>query len=465
MPRRRDRVALRSVSGATVWSPRRRGVTVGLLLTVAAGAFESLGVGTILPAANAELHGLRYYGLVFSAFMLAHLVGIVVGGLQADRSSPDRPYLVGTVLFSIGLVVTGTAHSMLVVALGRGLQGLGAGAVSGLTIYAVRRCYDESARPQMLAMLSTAFVVPGLLGPSVAAGINELFGWRWVFLGLVPVMPVAALLTIRVLRMTASNKDDSGSSAQPTGAVWSLSAAVVLALVALSADDTAVTVAAAIPSCVLGISSVWEIFPRGTVWLKAGQPAAIAFILWGAVAYYSIEAFLPLALTAIHGTTIVAAGLTLSAGTVFWNLGTWLQAWLVKRIGGPRLLAVGAPILLAGVTAAGLLMTTASLPFVLVGVSWAAVALGMGLTSSTATLVVMDHASEGSEARVASTVQLATLLGGAVGTGLAGLRVSSAASDMAALPSSIRIVGLLAAACAGLSVVAAIRVGAGKSAP
>lgn len=449
--------ALRSVSSATVWSPRRRRITIGLLLTVATGAFESLTVNTIMPAVSAELNSLRYYGLVFSAFMLTHLVGIVAGGLQADRSSPGRSYIVGTLVFSVGLIVTGTAQSMLVVAAGRALQGLGAGAVSGLTVYAVQRCYDEPVRPRMIALLSTAFVVPGMLGPSLAAGINATFGWRWVFLCLVPAMPVAALLTIPVLRLTASEEDTTNSVPQSPRLVWSLSAAVALGMVALVTGNTAIQISTAISAIAFGVFSLGKIFPSGIVWFRTGQPAAVAFLLWGSVAYYSVEAFLPLALTAVHGATIGEAGLTLSAGTVLWAVGAWLQARLVRRLGGPRLLAVASPALLAAVLSTGLLMSTTTVPMAFVSVSWALVALSMGLTSTTATLVVLNHARDGAEGRAASSTQLATLLGGALGTGLAGLHISPTAHDTAELAGDIRIVGLLAAVSAAVGVFAAIR--------
>ncbi|HTZ45099.1 MAG TPA: MFS transporter, partial [Jatrophihabitans sp.] len=171
-------------SDRTAWSPDRRALTAGLLLTVGTGAFEALGVGTVMPAANAELHDLHHYGLVFSAFMLTQLLGVVAGGRLADSTSPQRPFVGGTLLFAGGLLVTGTAGSMLAMALGRGLQGLGAGAVSGLAMYAVRRCYAAPARPRMLALLSTAYTVPGLVGPSIAAAVAGTVGWRWVFLGL-----------------------------------------------------------------------------------------------------------------------------------------------------------------------------------------------------------------------------------------------------------------------------------------
>ncbi len=45
-------------------------------------------------------------------------------------------------------------------------------------------------------MMSTAWVVPGLVGPIVAAVVAHLFGWRWVFIGLVPLVAVTGTLAL-----------------------------------------------------------------------------------------------------------------------------------------------------------------------------------------------------------------------------------------------------------------------------
>jgi hypothetical protein len=63
-----------------VWARPQRSLTVGLLLTISATAFEALAVATVLPATVADLGGLGFYGWVFSGFMLCNLVSIAVSG-------------------------------------------------------------------------------------------------------------------------------------------------------------------------------------------------------------------------------------------------------------------------------------------------------------------------------------------------------------------------------------------------
>src|SRR3712207_7436226 len=84
-------------------TPARRGLTVGLVLTITLVAFEALAVITILPAIKDDLGGVRLYGWVTSAFQLGVMVGIVVAGGQADRRGPAWPLAARAVVVLAGL--------------------------------------------------------------------------------------------------------------------------------------------------------------------------------------------------------------------------------------------------------------------------------------------------------------------------------------------------------------------------
>ncbi|HTZ45473.1 MAG TPA: hypothetical protein VMB79_16555, partial [Jatrophihabitans sp.] len=238
--------------------------------------------------------------------------------------------------------------------------------------------------------------------------------------------------------------------------VAALAAGVALGLYALASAAGAPAVLAGLLAAGLGVPALGAALPAGTIRLRAGQPAAVAFICCAAVAYFSVDAFLPLSLTSVHGSSVAAAGLILSTGTVFWAAGTWLQARLITRVSPRPLLAGGAVTLAAGVGSTGFVMTTAWVPFGLAAVSWALVALGMGITSSTATLVVLNWAGPGSEGRASAAAQLANLLGGAAGTGLAGLKIASA-TDRPSLTTDVRLVALAAFGFALVTAVASAR--------
>src|SRR5512134_1545252 len=183
-----------------LWSARHRTLTVGLVLTITLVAFEALAVSTVMPIVAEELGGIELYGWVFTAFMLGSLIGIVVSGGLIDRRGLGAPFLAGIGLFAIGLIVGGLAPSMAVLVVARFLQGLGAGAIPPIAYVAIGRCLPERLRPQMFATLSTAWVIPGVIGPAIAGVVGETIGWRFVFLGLLPLIGVAALIAYPAVR-------------------------------------------------------------------------------------------------------------------------------------------------------------------------------------------------------------------------------------------------------------------------
>src|SRR4051794_1340248 len=147
-----------------LWSAERRPLTVGLVLTITLVAAEALAVSTAMPIVAADLGGLELYGLVFSAFLVGSLVGIVVAGSLIDRRGVVAPFLLGLALFAIGLALGGAAVSMPMLIGARLIQGIGGGAIPPIAYVAIGRSLPEQLRPQMFATLSTAWILPGIFG-------------------------------------------------------------------------------------------------------------------------------------------------------------------------------------------------------------------------------------------------------------------------------------------------------------
>ena len=139
----------------------RRALKIGLVSVVTLVAFESLAVTTILPQVETDLGGLAWYGWVTAAFFLGTMIGIVYAGDRADRVGAGPPYLLGLILFAVGLLVCGFAPGMPILVAGRFVQGFGAGVVPAIGYVAIGRAFAVDERPRMFAILSTAWVVPG----------------------------------------------------------------------------------------------------------------------------------------------------------------------------------------------------------------------------------------------------------------------------------------------------------------
>jgi MFS family permease len=432
---------------------RRRALTIGLVLTVSTIAFEALAVATVVPAASHQLHGVRLYGWVFSAFMLADLVGITIAGRQADRRGPATVYATGLAMFSGGLVLGGLAPHMLVLVIGRAVQGLGAGALSSTAFVVVARAYPEGLRPKMLAVMSSAWVVPGLVGPAAAGWVADALSWRVVFLALVATAPPAAWLTIPALHHLGPPDvvpvEDGDEAPVRTAIQLALGTGVGLAGLTLRPAVLGIPLAAV--GTLVAIHALRRLLPAGSVSARPGMPAAVALRACTTFAFFGAEAFLPLGLTSVRHLSNTAAGACLTSAALSWTAGAWLQVRLAKHWSRAMLLRSGLFTVMIGI--AGLATGLVSgVPLAVVIAAWGVSGLGMGVTYNCGSLVVIDAAPPGQEGTASASLQLADVLGTAVGTGIGGAAVALAVASGWGRRTGIEIAFMLAFSVGALGV-------------
>lgn len=402
-----------------VWSREHRALTAGLALTVTLVAFEALAISTVMPLVAQDLGNVALYGWAFSGFFLGSLVGTVVTGQEIDRTGLVRPFVAGLTLFGIGLVVGGLASSMEILVIARAVQGLGAGAVGPVAYVAIGRSYSEPARPRMFAILSSAWVVPGLAGPALAGAIADSISWRAVFLGLLPFVALGASLTVRSFRTVVSEPAAEGGSGARLARAVGVAVGVGLLLAGSTTPAPGVAAALMIGGVVVTAPPLIGLLPAGALWARRGLPATV--LLRGALtfAFFGANVFLPLALVSIRGTSAASAGLALTAATLSWTAGSWIQARQAIRWGLPRLIALGFLALAAGIALSAMVLFEA-VPVLASVPLWAIAGLGMGLAYSSTSLLVLRYAAEGRQGEATSSLQLADTLGTTLGAGLAG---------------------------------------------
>ena len=406
-----------------VWQRPLRGLTLGIVLVVVAGAFEALAVATIMPAVVRDLSGMKIYGWAFSGFTLANLVGISVGGSEGARFGAVRLLLLGTATFCAGLGLAALAPSMVVVVLGRVLQGFGSGLLYTVAYAAIPRAYPSALRPRMLATLSTAWVLPGLIGPGVAGMATSVLGWRWVFGGLLPMPLIAAALVVPALRSLPAIPPPIERSSDVLYAVI-LSLGVGCVLAGLSEPLAVATPLIAIGAA-LAARALSRLLPPGTLRAHRGQPAAIATMSLVTFAFFGSEAFVPLALSHVRGVAITWSGVPLTAAALTWTVGAWLPVRVSGRWQRRRLVLLGLAVLGAGLFGTALILLPRIPPETIV-LSWSLAGIGMGIAFTTTSAAVLEGGEGQSADQSSAALQLAQALGAALATGVGGAIVASA---------------------------------------
>jgi MFS family permease len=413
-----------------LWAPQHRALTTGLVLTITFVASEALAVVTVMPVVAKDLGGLSLYGWVFSGFMLGSVVGIVAAGREADRRGPAVPFVAGVVLFGSGLAIAGLAPSMPVLVAGRILQGVGAGAVPAVAYATIGRSLPEALRARMMAVLSTAWVAPGLAGPAVSAEVARLFGWRWVFLGLLPVVAVAGGIAIPALiRLGPPAASQAKEHRFTDGLRTAAGATMVLAGLSLAAGSGAILAGLALIAAggLVGLPALRRLVPPGTLAGWPGLPATIASRGLLTFTFFGADAYVTLAVTALRHRTPVVAGIAVTGATVAWTAGAWMQARLSDSWEGRRLVRGGLAIVLAGIAGMMVLVLVPSVPVAEGLAAWTVAGLGMGLAYAPLSLMMLQKALPGHEGQASASLNLADVLGTAIGIGAGGAAVAATA--------------------------------------
>jgi MFS family permease len=435
-------------------------MTVGLVLLVTLIAFEALAVNTALPAASKELGGLGLYGWVFSAFMLSTVASIAVSGRAIDERGLYPVLAVGSALFCVGLGIGATAPSMLVLVGGRIVQGLGAGAISSVANVSIGRAYPPQLRAAMLAVMSSSWVVPGLVGPAVSALITTSVGWRWVFAGLIPVVIVATVLTLPALVPfgPATTPDSAAAPNHRTADPLLVAVGFAFVIGGLSNAHSLWPLALVALGFAVAGPALRRLSPTGTFGLRRGAPASIALNGVISCAFFATDAFMPLAVTSVRHRAVGFAGLALTTGALSWTAGAWVTARVNRRIGVATRVRVGFLLVVAGI-AMVLIGLRADVPIVIFPAAWLVAGLGMGLGYQGLALVVLgggDGADDdgGPPAATVAARQMFDTLGGAMGPGIAGACVAIAVASRHGTKSGLIAAFLTMIAVALLGVVA-----------
>jgi MFS family permease len=409
-----------------LWSAERRPLTLGLVLTITLVAAEALAVTTAMPIVARELGGLELYGLVFSSFIASSLVGIVIAGLLIDRRGVVAPFAIGLVLFAIGLTIAGAAVSMPMLILGRLVQGLGGGAIPPIAYVAIGRSLPEYLRPRMFATLSTAWILPGVFGPGIAGVVAELFSWRLIFFGLLPVLLVSGAMAYRglsTLRQPATATATGSTASRVRNGVL-VGLGVIAATTGLQAESPALILGLGLPGLALAGWAFLRLAPPGTLRAARGYPTAV--LLRGVLtfAFFCVDAYVALMLVEVRGWTAAEAGIALTAATLSWTAGSWVQARLSSRFAHERFVMVGFPVVAAGLAGLGLILVPAIPAWLSVPI-FAVAGFGMGITYSQFALIVLRDVPHDAQGEVTAGLTLSDSLGTALGLTVSGALVAT----------------------------------------
>ncbi|NJQ01799.1 MFS transporter [Streptomyces zingiberis] len=406
----------------SIWRRPFRGLTLGIISVVSLVAFEASAVHTAMPVAAHALDGIPLYAYAFSGYFTASLFAMALSGEWCDRSGPLTPLFTGVATFGGGLVISGAAQDMWTFVGGRAVQGAGGGLVIVALYVVVGRAYPERLRPAVMASFSAAWVVPVLVGPVVSGTVTQQLGWRWVFLGI----PVLVLLPLTVMLPALRRLPrPAGGTVNRRRVLLALGVAAGAGLLQYAGQDR--TPAALLPAAAglaLLVPCVLRLLPRGTFRAGHGLPAVVLLRGVAAGSFLGAETFVPLMLVTERGLSVTLAGLALTGGGLTWALGSYAQSRARLEPHRERLMQVGMGLMAVAIAGPALALLDGLpgwAPWTLVAVSWAVGGFGMGLTISSASVLLLRLSRPEEAGTNSASLQVSDALGNIVLVGLSGI--------------------------------------------
>ena len=265
--------------------------------------------------------------------------------------------------------------------------------------------------------------MPGLVGPAAAGLVADHLGWRWVFLGLLPLVVAAGALTLPAVAGIAPPLEPRPPPIPLADAIRVASGAGLL-LAGLTLASPLPTAGLVLAGGLVGLPSLVRLLPSGTLRGRRGLAAAVAVRGVLTFAFFGADAYVPLTITSIRGATATTAGLTLTCSTLLWTAGCVGPGTHGDCLSGARrFIRSGLALILVGIALVSLLLWPAA-PILVGPVAWSIAGFGIGLAYAPLSLTVLHEAPAGQEGRASAGLQLADVLGTALGTGVCGAAVA-----------------------------------------
>ncbi|GAA3686869.1 MFS transporter [Nonomuraea antimicrobica] len=394
------------------------------MLVVTLIAFEGMSVGVVMPAIAGELDALDLYGLSFSAFLIASLFMNVVAGLWSDRRGYPVPFLTGVVLFAAGMALAGAAWSAEMFLVARAVQGLGGGAAIVALYVMIARVYPVEVRPKAFAALSAAWVVPAMVGPSVAGFVGDHLGWRYVFYGIVPLVVPALVMLVPALRMGSSGETRPGTGPRSRPVAMTVAATATAGgaglllhgVDRLQAYAVAASLEAAVGLALLGYG-LYKLLPPGALRFRRGLPTTILMRGFFSSAFFAVNTFIPLALQSVKLFDATQAGIALTTGALGWSAGSFLQS---RRPGeAHKRIRLGAGCVTVSILVCLLCVLPGVTGWIAVP-AWIVAGFGMGFGITTISVTAMRQSPVNEQGANSAALSVSDQLGSALSIGVGG---------------------------------------------
>lgn len=415
-----------------LFNRHHRGAALALAGGVAIFATDIYVMTSLLPSAVVDIGGQAYYAWTMTVFLLTAVISSMFVQAVVRNHGPRTSYLVSFSVFAAGSVICAAAPTMAVMLVGRGIQGLGGGLLTGLAYAVLRMALPPRLWPRAIALISAMWGVGNLAGPVLGGLFAQIGFWPGAFIVLAVLAVVLCVVSQRALPRQRSAPTGERAQIPLTGLAILTVATAAISIASILTSTTAVVVLSILAVSALAGFVIADrrvritVLPRFTYSLSSVLPwvyMTVAILVVGV----SIETFVPLFGQDLGGMGPFLAGLLGASISWGWSLASIASTYAESRRAVSGLIVAGPVVLAVGLFAYGILQTDQ--PSVLVIVCWFIVLTGAGAGIGMAfahlvTVAVSSASDEADAAKASAGLNTVQLIANTFGAALAGLLVA-----------------------------------------
>jgi EmrB/QacA subfamily drug resistance transporter len=403
-------------------------------------------IGIYFSASVAELQWVvDSYNLIYAVFLLT-------GGLLADLWGRKTIFMIGVAIFTAASLLCAFTPTVQFLIGGRALAGLGAALLMPASLSIIRVAWpNHNERGQVLGVWAACNGLALAIGPTLGGLLIGQFGWRSIFLVVVPLGLVAFVLAART--MTESSDPDRRHFDAP-GQILGAIALGGLAFAAIEAREAIFTAIIALTVSLLALAGfITSEAKKGTAALVPldmfrirkfqGAMTATAGMTFG---MYGVLFLLPLTWQSTGMLNPAGAGVALMPmALVFVLASPFSGAFSLKfgvsvaTSGGVALIGFG--LLLLSASAGRESIMADEIGLILTG-------LGMGLATGPLAGLAVSSVSAARSGTAAALFNVARMAGAVIGVAVLGAAFAAAHDPATGLRLSMLLGGLVQLACA-----------------